>query len=109
MPDPEFPFRYGPGLATDIELRWQERWAAAGVFHTPNPAGALGAGFAKAEGRPKFYVLDMFPYPSGTGLHVGHPLGFIGTDVFARYSSRLEWQRQDYKKVEIKKVEITDR
>ena len=36
-------------------------------------------------GRPKFYVLDMFPYPSGTGLHVGHPLGYIGTDVYARY------------------------
>src|SRR5258708_37271801 len=37
------------------------------------------------KGRPKFYVLDMFPYPSGAGLHVGHPLGYIGTDVFARY------------------------
>ena len=85
MPDPEFPFRYGPGLATDIELRWQERWAAAGAFHTPNPAGALSAGFAEAEGRPKFYVLDMFPYPSGTGLHVGHPLGYIATDVYARF------------------------
>ena len=85
MADPEFPFRYGPDLATDIELRWQERWAEAGVFHTPNPAGALGAGFAEAEGRPKFYVLDMFPYPSGTGLHVGHPLGYIATDVYARF------------------------
>jgi leucyl-tRNA synthetase len=74
MPDPEFPFRYGPALATDIELRWQERWAAAGTFRTP-----------AAEGRPKFYVLDMFPYPSGAGLHVGHPLGYIATDVYARF------------------------
>ena len=85
MPDPEFPFRYGPGLATDIELRWQERWAAAGTFRTANPAGALSAGFEEAEGRPKFYILDMFPYPSGAGLHVGHPLGYIATDVYARF------------------------
>jgi leucyl-tRNA synthetase len=76
MADPEFPFRYGPGLAADIELRWQERWAAAGVFRTPD---------TEAEGRPKFYVLDMFPYPSGAGLHVGHPLGYIATDAYARY------------------------
>ncbi|MGZ6987083.1 MAG: class I tRNA ligase family protein, partial [Ilumatobacteraceae bacterium] len=52
---------------------------------TPNPAGPL-ADPAKISGRPKkLFVLDMFPYPSGTGLHVGPPLGFIGTDIFTRY------------------------
>ena len=51
----------------------------------PNPTGSLSAGFGRVAGRPRFYVLDMFPYPSGAGLHVGHPLGYIGTDVLARY------------------------
>ena len=56
-----------------------------GTFLAPNPAGPLADGFDGVADRPKLYVLDMFPYPSGTGLHVGHPLGYIGTDVFARY------------------------
>jgi hypothetical protein len=56
-----------------------------GTFHTPNPVGDLAEGFDDVAGRPKRYVLDMFPYPSGAGLHVGHPLGYIGTDVYARY------------------------
>ena len=77
--------RYDAKLASQIEARWQQRWAEDGTFESPNPAGPLSAGFAQVAGRPKFYVLDMFPYPSGTGLHVGHPLGYIGTDVFARY------------------------
>ena len=47
--------------------------------------GDLSQGFAEVADRPKLYVLDMFPYPSGAGLHVGHPLGYIGTDVYARY------------------------
>ena len=89
------PFRYDARLAGQIELRWQQRWEREGTFHAPNPAGrapagalsgsALSAGFGAEAGRPKFYLLDFFPYPSGIGLHVGHPLGYIGTDVFGRY------------------------
>jgi leucyl-tRNA synthetase len=79
------PFRYDARLANEIELHWQERWAAEGVFNTPNPTGPLSEGFDKVANRPKFFVQDMFPYPSGAGLHVGHPLGYIGTDVYARY------------------------
>jgi leucyl-tRNA synthetase len=78
-------YRYTAALAEQIELKWQDRWDEAGTFHTPNPSGPLREGFERVEGRPKLYVLDMFPYPSGAGLHVGHPLGYIGTDVYARY------------------------
>ena len=78
------PARYTGALATEIELKWQERWDAEGTFEAPNPSGPLGDPEAVA-GRQKLFILDMFPYPSGTGLHVGHPLGFIGTDVYARY------------------------
>ncbi|WP_241236998.1 leucine--tRNA ligase [Georgenia faecalis] len=82
---PEEPrFRYTAALAAEIEERWQERWAERGTFHAPNPVGDL----APADGAvpdEKFYVLDMFPYPSGKGLHVGHPLGYIATDVVGRY------------------------
>ena len=79
------PFRYGPELARQIELRWQQRWEQDGTFNSPNPTGSLSAGFEAMRGRPKFYVLDMFPYPSGAGLHVGHPLGYIGSDVLGRF------------------------
>ncbi|HWH34416.1 MAG TPA: class I tRNA ligase family protein [Acidimicrobiales bacterium] len=72
-------------MANEIERRWQDRWAAEGTYHAPNPAGELSGGFERLAGRPKLYVLDMFPYPSGVGLHVGHPLGYIGTDVYARF------------------------
>ncbi|MFC5996099.1 leucine--tRNA ligase [Pseudonocardia hispaniensis] len=72
------PYRYGPTLAAEIERKWQDRWESEGTFHSPNP-GEPGAD------REKTYLLDMFPYPSGAGLHVGHPLGFIGTDVLGRY------------------------
>ncbi|KUI39308.1 leucine--tRNA ligase [Mycobacterium sp. IS-1590] len=77
--------RYTAELAGQIERTWQQRWADAGTFHVPNPVGSL----APADGSPvpedKMFVLDMFPYPSGEGLHVGHPLGYIATDVYARY------------------------
>jgi len=77
--------RYDATLAGDIERTWQETWARLGTFHVPNPVGSL----APADGSPvpadKMFVQDMFPYPSGEGLHVGHPLGYIATDVYARY------------------------
>ena len=57
-----------------IESKWQARWAADREFKVETDPS-----------RPKFYVLDMFPYPSGAGLHVGHPLGYIASDIFARY------------------------
>jgi leucyl-tRNA synthetase len=79
------PHRYTAALAAQIETRWQERWDREGTFHAANPVGALSAGFARVAGRRKYYLNDMFPYPSGAGLHVGHPLGYIGTDVLGRY------------------------
>ncbi len=63
-----------------IEECWQRHWAQHQTFRTPNPGDE---GFD--PDKPKFYVLDMFPYPSGVGLHVGHPLGYIATDIVARY------------------------
>src|SRR5512145_2749456 len=85
MPDDSMPrFRYTAEMAEKIELRWQDQWDADRTFEAPNPAGPL-AEPDKVAGRPKLFVLDMFPYPSGAGLHVGHPLGYIGTDVYARY------------------------
>ncbi len=78
------PHRYTAALARTIEAHWQDRWETEHVFEAPNPAGPLADPEAIA-GRPKCVVLDMFPYPSGAGLHVGHPLGYIATDVFARY------------------------
>src|SRR3954466_6935794 len=79
------PHRYTPALAQEIELSWEDRWEAEGTFHTPNPVGRLSAGFDTVADRPKFFVMDMFPYPSGAGLHVGHPLGYLGTDVISRF------------------------
>jgi len=78
------PYRYTAKMAERIELSWQDRWQSEGTFHAPNPAGPWADPEAVA-GREKLFVLDMFPYPSGAGLHVGHPLGFIATDVFARF------------------------
>jgi leucyl-tRNA synthetase len=78
------PFRYDAELAAEIEARWQEYWEAEGVFEAPNPAGSLADPERVAAAGERLYVLDMFPYPSDYGLHVGHPLGFIGTDVYTR-------------------------
>ena len=76
--------RYNARLAAQIEAKWQDRWELQRTFEAPNPAGPL-AEPAKIAGRHKLFILDMFPYPSGAGLHVGHPLGYIGTDVFGRF------------------------
>jgi leucyl-tRNA synthetase len=77
-------YRYTPGLAAKIEAKWQKHWADNGTFNAPNPTGDLAEPGAELPEDRKF-IQDMFPYPSGVGLHVGHPLGYIGTDVFARF------------------------
>jgi leucyl-tRNA synthetase len=78
-------YRYTAELAGEIERAWQQTWERLGTFNVPNPVGSL----APPDGSPvpadKMFVQDMFPYPSGEGLHVGHPLGYIATDVYARY------------------------
>ncbi len=79
--------RYTAGLANEIEQKWQRYWADHGTFNAPNPVGDLSTGDALPE--DKLNVQDMFPYPSGAGLHVGHPLGYIATDVYARYNRML--------------------
>lgn len=60
----------------EIEAKWQTYWEEQKTFQTPQHVDTS---------KPKYYVLDMFPYPSGVGLHVGHPLGYIATDIMARY------------------------
>ena len=78
-------FRYTAALAGRIEQDWQETWARLGTFNVPNPVGSLAPADGSAVPEDKMFVQDMFPYPSGEGLHVGHPLGYIATDVYARY------------------------
>ncbi len=58
----------------EIEKKWQQEWKETGIYHVAN-----------GSEKPKCYVLDMFPYPSGAGLHVGHPLGYIASDIYARF------------------------
>ena len=65
---------------SDFEPKWQQRWDAEKTFRTPGPGDE---GFDASK--PKYYVLDMFPYPSGAGLHVGHPEGYTATDIIGRY------------------------
>jgi leucyl-tRNA synthetase len=82
--------RYTAELAGEIEARWQRNWADQHAYEAPNPVGPLAGdlsvfGGASADDDAKVFIQDMFPYPSGSGLHVGHPLGFIASDVFARY------------------------
>ncbi|KND30776.1 leucyl-tRNA synthetase [Streptomyces europaeiscabiei] len=78
------PHRYTAAMAADIEARWQDFWDAEGTYKAPNPTGDL-AGDPELAAKPKKFIMDMFPYPSGAGLHVGHPLGYIATDVYARH------------------------
>ena len=85
-PDADVPkFRYTAELAGEIERGWQQHWAQTGTFNVPNPVGSLAPVDGGTVPDDKMFVQDMFPYPSGEGLHVGHPLGYIATDVYARY------------------------
>ncbi len=77
--------RYTADLAGRIEQTWQDNWQRWGTFNVPNPVGSLAPADGSAVPADKMFVQDMFPYPSGEGLHVGHPLGYIATDVYARY------------------------
>ncbi len=85
MADDVPPQRYTAALANEIEHRWQDRWDEEQTFYTPNRTGLLSDDPHGVADRPHMFVLDMFPYPSGVGLHVGHPLGYIATDVYARF------------------------
>src|SRR5688572_1804464 len=64
---------------TTIERKWQQHWLRHKTFRAYDPTDR------EAHGKPKAYVLDMFPYPSGAGLHVGHPEGYTATDIVSRY------------------------
>jgi leucyl-tRNA synthetase len=84
--EPDAPrYRYTAELAGRIEATWQGNWNRMGTFNVPNPVGSLAPSDGSAVPDDKMFVQDMFPYPSGEGLHVGHPLGYIATDVYARY------------------------
>ncbi|MGB9306155.1 MAG: leucine--tRNA ligase [Mycobacterium sp.] len=81
--------RYTAELAGRLEQTWQDNWARLGTFNVPNPVGSLAPADGVGVPDDKLFVQDMFPYPSGEGLHVGHPLGYIATDVYARYYRML--------------------
>ncbi len=72
--------RYTADLASGFEKHWRTQWESDGIYRVGNPGDP---GFD--DSRPKFYCLDMFPYPSGAGLHVGHPVGYIGSDILSRF------------------------
>jgi hypothetical protein len=72
--------RYTASFADQIEQKWQTWWDGQGTFIQPNPGEP---GFDGS--RPKYFCMDMFPYPSGAGLHVGHPEGYTATDIICRY------------------------
>ncbi|MBC7524992.1 MAG: leucine--tRNA ligase [Flavobacterium sp.] len=69
--------------ANEIEAKWQQYWAKNQTFVATQPSAEIPNAFEVQK--PKYYVLDMFPYPSGAGLHVGHPLGYIASDIVARF------------------------
>ncbi len=71
-----------PFTPSSFEAKWRTTWRKQNTYRVHTPTGA-------SDARPKYYVLDMFPYPSGAGLHVGHPLGYIASDIFSRYK-RME-------------------
>jgi leucyl-tRNA synthetase len=77
---PGAPFRYTARLADELERRWQAWWDEQGTNREPNPGDE-----DFDPSKPKFFGLDMFPYPSGAGLHVGHPLSYTAQDIFCRY------------------------
>ena len=83
------PHRYTAELAGRIETTWQDRWEEQQLFRAPNPAGPWADRDAVDRFEGAMFVLDMFPYPSGKGLHIGHPLGYIATDVTARFNRML--------------------
>lgn len=79
-------FRYDAQMAQTIEEHWQKVWDQEGTFWAANLKGDLKDSQGRnAQARSPYFVIDMFPYPSGKGLHVGHPLGYIATDVVSRY------------------------
>ncbi|OFT70743.1 leucine--tRNA ligase [Corynebacterium sp. HMSC05C01] len=83
------PHRYTAELANEIEKKWQAYWRDNQTFYAPNPVGDLAPQDQVELPKDKLNVQDMFPYPSGAGLHVGHPLSYIATDVYARYNRML--------------------
>ena len=86
------PHRYTAELANTIEQKWQAYWRDKQTFYAPNPVGDLAPQASQGQAelpKDKLNVQDMFPYPSGVGLHVGHPLSYIATDVYARYNRML--------------------